>query len=169
MSKGKMRYMPHRGLLADALAEVVEIEHSEAALQALIESIYGPNVGRVVVRYDRFDPRCGWDRWGVLMHDGCTAAGTVDRNPADFGNPQRSTCSGEWVAHRKGDYKGMFEVAVVRADNDHGFRSYGWYGPDKWLVAQGIPDGTTKAIWDGLWELAQQVAGQMNSRMTDEL
>lgn len=50
--------------------------------------------------------------------------------------------TGRWIAHEKhfqarAKDARCFEVSVVREDNEHGRRSYGWLGPHKILIASG--------------------------------
>lgn len=42
----------------------------------------------------------------------------------------------KWFAHTKGGPpESVFEVAVLREDNTHGKRSYGWFGEDKLFIS----------------------------------
>jgi len=73
----------------------------------------------------------------------------------------------KWVAHTKGGYTtDGFEVCVIREDNTHGKRSYGWMGRDKIHISDsGGPCRNrvaNKMIWDGLVELAHKVADELN-------
>lgn len=73
----------------------------------------------------------------------------------------------KWVVHTKGGYTtDGFEVCVIRDDNEHGKRSYGWMGRDKIYISDsGGPCQNrvaSKMIWDGLLELAHKVADELN-------
>lgn len=42
----------------------------------------------------------------------------------------------KWVAQTKGDINsGSFEISVVRTDNEHGKRSWGWFDENKLLIS----------------------------------
>lgn len=57
-----MRYRPHRGSLADAMKEVVEVQDLEALRDYL-------NDPKIVIKpyYDRYDPRIGWKKTYLVM------------------------------------------------------------------------------------------------------
>ena len=74
----------------------------------------------------------------------------------------------KWVVHTKGGYTTQsYEVCVIRDDNTHGKRSYGWIGKDKIHIgSDGGPCRYSiqhKMIWDGLLELAHKVADHLNA------
>ena len=71
-----------------------------------------------------------------------------------------------WIVHTKGGpNKSSFEISVIRADNEHGFRSYGWFDQNKLLICHnGGPCSwpVTSRIWEGLVKLATTVADELN-------
>ncbi len=71
-----------------------------------------------------------------------------------------------WIVDTKGGpNKPSFEISVLRADNEHGIHSYGWFGEDKLLVSHnGGPCSwpVTSRVWKGLVELATTVADELN-------
>jgi hypothetical protein len=73
----------------------------------------------------------------------------------------------KWEVHTKGGPDSRtFEIAVIRANNEHGKRSYGWFGPDKLLITHcGGPcnDTVTPEAWDLLIVAAHQLAQRKNS------
>jgi len=74
--------------------------------------------------------------------------------------------SDAWIVNTKGGPdKPSFEISVLRADNEHGIASYGWFDENKLLVCHnGGPDQTpvTTRMWEGLMELANAVASELN-------
>ena len=71
----------------------------------------------------------------------------------------------KWKVDVKGDVVSGWEIAVVREDNIHGFRSYGWFGEEKILISHNggpcrwpIP----KYIFDASIDLAGEVAEALN-------
>lgn len=66
-----MRYRPHRGTLADAMAECVELPSTMEALRAHIAGQnYGwldPDTIEVQPYSDRPDYRIGWERTYIVM------------------------------------------------------------------------------------------------------
>ena len=76
-------------------------------------------------------------------------------------------CSGAWEVHTKGaaDEEG-FEIVVIRADNEHGKRSYGWIDENKLLISHnGGPCRwpVISTVWDRLLKVAQEVADELNA------
>lgn len=77
---------------------------------------------------------------------------------------------GIWLVSTKGGpNQPDFEIAVVRANNVHGFNSYGWFDPnDKRLISHSggpcswpIDDQET---WDDLVSVANQLAIRLNKK-----
>ena len=67
----------------------------------------------------------------------------------------------KWVANIKGTKSSNFEISVVREDNKHGIRSYGWFDSTKILVSSGKI--TTSYVWDQLVHLAHDYALKLNT------
>lgn len=70
----------------------------------------------------------------------------------------------KWIVNVKGNHNSG-EISIVRDNNSHGKRSYGWFGDDKILVfSSGGPcqDKTTTRIFAKLIELAKEEAELMN-------
>lgn len=58
-----------------------------------------------------------------------------------------------------------FEIAVLLSDNQHGQRSYGWFGADKLLISSsGGPchDYLTPTVWRQLIGVAHAIADELN-------
>lgn len=71
----------------------------------------------------------------------------------------------KWEVHTKGGPGTGFEICVIREDNAHGHKSYGWYGADKIFISDFGGPCTTKVdkrIWDKLVKVAQEVAAEFN-------
>jgi hypothetical protein len=59
-----------------------------------------------------------------------------------------------------------FEIAVLRSDNEHGKRSYGWFGREKLLISHnGGPCEwpVTQSVWDKLVKVAHEIAAELNA------
>lgn len=59
-----------------------------------------------------------------------------------------------------------FEISVIRADNAHGRKSYGWFDADKLLISHnGGPCRwpVTKAVWARLIIVAAKTADELNA------
>lgn len=73
---------------------------------------------------------------------------------------------GRWIPHFKGKpNSSAFEIVVIREDNEHGLKSYGWIDPNKLLVTHdGGPsiDPINQRVWDLCWEVAKTVAAELN-------
>ena len=71
-----------------------------------------------------------------------------------------------WVVDIKGGAgANSFEISVLRDDNDHGKRSYGWFDDNKLLIAHnGGPCRwpLVQTVWDKQVILAQAVADELN-------
>lgn len=60
-----------------------------------------------------------------------------------------------------------FEISVVRSDNEHGQKSYGWFDENKLLISHnGGPCHwpVIKPVWDRLIKAAQEVADELNAK-----
>ena len=72
----------------------------------------------------------------------------------------------KWIVDVKGEANSSpFEISVLREDNAHGQRSYGWFGPDKLLISHnGGPcrDPVTPLVWQLLLGVATEVAYELN-------
>ena len=72
----------------------------------------------------------------------------------------------KWVVEIKGQAGAEgFEIAVLRDDNTHGKRSYGWFGDDKLLITHnGGPCRwpLTQKVWDKQVAVAHEVAAELN-------
>lgn len=82
-------------------------------------------------------------------------------------NNPKEGASSMWIVDTKGGYgKDAFEISILRENNEHGKRSYGWFDDNKLLVSHsGGPCkwGVTKQVWDGLIALAYKEADRLNS------
>lgn len=74
--------------------------------------------------------------------------------------------TGKWIVHTKGAAgEEGFEISVLREDNTHGQRSYGWFDKDKLLISHnGGPCDwpVIPLVWDMLVKVAEDVAKRMN-------
>jgi len=74
--------------------------------------------------------------------------------------------SGKWVVDVKGHAGDKsFEISVLRDDNEHGKRSYGWFDDNKILITHsGGPCHwpLTPMVWEKALILAQEVADELN-------
>ena len=72
-----------------------------------------------------------------------------------------------WIVNTKGGpEKPSFEISVLRDNNTHGIRSYGWFDEDKLLISHSGGPCTwpvTPRVWEGLVAVAEQVAEEMNA------
>ncbi len=71
-----------------------------------------------------------------------------------------------WIVHTKGG-PGLesFEIAVLREDNEHGIRSYGWFGDRKILISHSGGPGHWPLIdfvWKELLGVAERTAAHLN-------
>lgn len=58
------------------------------------------------------------------------------------------------------------EISLVRNNNEHGKRSYGWFGADKLLISSSEGPGRTpvlKIVWDKLINVANETARELNA------
>ena len=72
-----------------------------------------------------------------------------------------------WVVDIKGgpDCR-SFEISVLRENNEHGRRSYGWFDEDKLLISSsGGPchDNLVPLVWRKMVALAHEVADELNA------
>jgi len=76
--------------------------------------------------------------------------------------------NGKWQVHTKGGpEEAPFEICVIREDNEHGKRSYGWFGGHKRLISSsGGPcrDVVTWDVWTLLFDVAQKTADRLNAQ-----
>jgi hypothetical protein len=70
--------------------------------------------------------------------------------------------TGKWFVHTHGDAHSNGEISVVREDFKHGFRSYGWEGPAKFIVKQWDQQIAEEGDWDILIKAAHSFADQLN-------
>lgn len=72
-----------------------------------------------------------------------------------------------WIVNIKGGANQTgFEISVVRKNNTHGIKSYGWFDEDKLLISHsGGPCQTPviSLVWDYLVAIAEQVAAELNA------
>ena|SRR5882762_7698035 len=75
-----------------------------------------------------------------------------------------------WIVDVKGGpNKAPFEISVLRADNEHGKRSYGWFDADKlYISSDGGPCHYTVSdrVWKALLGVAQATADLLNLEAT---
>jgi len=73
---------------------------------------------------------------------------------------------GKWIVNIKGKANSSaFEISVVREDNAHGIRSYGWFDEAKLLISHnGGPCSwpLTERVWNKMVKLANEVADELN-------
>jgi hypothetical protein len=74
----------------------------------------------------------------------------------------------KWVVNVKGGCGRSFEITVLRDDNVHGKRSYGWMDHDKlYISGSGGPCNDViklKSTWEGLLKIAQATADELNAK-----
>ena len=69
----------------------------------------------------------------------------------------------KWIVDIKGGANSEgFEISVVRQSNKHGIRSYGWFGPDKVMIASDSRESLIPIVWDRMIVLANEVAEDLN-------
>lgn len=73
-----------------------------------------------------------------------------------------------WVVNIKGEAGDKdFEISVLRDDNEHGKKSYGWFDESKLLIGHnGGPCEwpVIPLVWDGLVHLAYFVVEELNAQ-----
>jgi hypothetical protein len=76
----------------------------------------------------------------------------------------------DWIVNVKGGPR-SWEISVVKADNTHGIRSYGWYGEDKILVSalDGHSPKLAPNLRSSLIEVAEKLAHELNSPLNKAL
>ena len=74
---------------------------------------------------------------------------------------------GKWIVNVKGEAnKSHFEISVVREDNTHGMKNYGWFGDNKTMINH---DGgwckfpLTEKTWDNSIKTANELADELNN------
>ncbi len=71
-----------------------------------------------------------------------------------------------WIVDTKGGPDDdSYEISVMRVNNDHGKKSYGWHGEDKIHISDsGGPNRNSvpQGIWDRLVAVANDVANELN-------
>lgn len=77
----------------------------------------------------------------------------------------------KWIVNTLGGPdREFFEISVVRESNQHGQRSYGWFGEDKLLISHnGGPCrwGVTSDVWERLIRVANETAEALNTEDTE--
>jgi hypothetical protein len=72
----------------------------------------------------------------------------------------------KWIINIKGGPgESPFEISVVRKDNEHGQRSYGWIDERKLLISNNggpCPWIVTPEVWAKLVKVAEQTAKELN-------
>jgi hypothetical protein len=70
---------------------------------------------------------------------------------------------GKWLVDIKGGPNRCAEISVIREDFEHGFKSYGWFGPDKKLIsASNHSFYIEQPAWDKLVAVAHEVVEELN-------
>ena len=72
---------------------------------------------------------------------------------------------GKWLVQVFGRREsGRFEISIVRERNQHGRKSWGWFGADKLLVTHSGTGSVpmTQQIWDWQIAIANEVAEKLN-------
>lgn len=73
-----------------------------------------------------------------------------------------------WVPHTKGGPStDSYEICVIRKNNEHGKKSYGWHDKNKiHISSSGGPchDRVSRLVWDKLVKVAAEVADEMNAQ-----
>ena len=84
-------------------------------------------------------------------------------------NHEPDPSTGPWEVHTKVARKSRqgFEITVIRQNNIHGHKSWGWIDANKLLISSsGGPcrDEVIPLVWDKLVKLAQEVADELNAK-----
>ena len=84
-------------------------------------------------------------------------------------NHEPDPSTGPWEVQIKDARKSRqgFEITVIRQNNIHGHRSWGWIDANKLLISSsGGPcrDEVIPLVWDKLVKLAQEVADELNAK-----
>lgn len=73
----------------------------------------------------------------------------------------------KWVVDVKGEPNSSgFEISVIRDNNVHGKRSYGWFDADKLIISScggDCEDQLTQKVWDKVLRIAQETADELNN------
>ena len=80
----------------------------------------------------------------------------------------------EWLVDIK-DHRetaGAWEISVIREDNKHGFRSYGWFSDEKILISKGggsySPWSISQFVFDSQIVIAVQLAKLLSNGVVVE-
>ena len=75
----------------------------------------------------------------------------------------------KWVVNIKGKVESQdFEVSILRDNNEHGKKSYGWFGDNKLLIYGSGQGGGERhgiirqIVWDKSVKFAQELADELN-------
>ena len=74
---------------------------------------------------------------------------------------------GKWLVQALGNReRGSFEISLVREDNRHGRKSWGWFDANKLLITHNGAGNIvmTKQIWDWQIAIANEVAEKLNAQ-----
>jgi len=78
----------------------------------------------------------------------------------------------KWIPHVKGSPGESYEISVVREDNTHGFKSYGWHDQSKKLHISDSSGASairiSERIWTKLVVVAAEVAAELNEEEGNE-
>lgn len=76
----------------------------------------------------------------------------------------------KWVVDIKGSPGKPFEISVLRDNNEHGKRSYGWIDENKLLISESGSANwsVTPLVFDKLKRVAEEVAKELNMVETKE-
>lgn len=74
---------------------------------------------------------------------------------------QYSLLNGKWIVYIHGGSDKSSEVSVVRENNRHGQKSWGWYGDSKILIYESR-NATILSVWIAVLYAAKKVAREKN-------
>lgn len=90
----------------------------------------------------------------------------TNQHEADSGSPNQPF-SALWEVQVKGrKYSSSWEISVIRKDNEHGHRSWGWFDDTKLLVSHnGGPCSwpIVEFVWDEQIRIAHELCEKLNS------
>jgi len=73
-----------------------------------------------------------------------------------------------WIINIKGEpNSNAWEISVIKEDDDHGLKSYGWFGENKrYISSSGGPCNyiVDEFTWNELIKIAKKVAKHLNER-----
>lgn len=74
------------------------------------------------------------------------------------------SANNKWVVDVKGSAGETFEISVLRNNNEHGKRSYGWIDEDKLLISKSGSANwsVTPLVFEKLKRVAGEVAKELN-------